>query len=648
MAFDRERSSRPSFMALPVNVRELIYIYAGLVRLCPIDVANEHSQWHAHAKGVADWMALDPQGPPYDFRTWSNAKCPYRLKRWATFFSLGSLGIQRGAPCICSPLPVHILRISRQIYQEAFDVLYSQNKFVVDLPRWVSLLTNGLDLDQDRFGLLSRHAISKVRSVQFTMTHCPCVGGHECPGMKENCWEEGLECSVCHIACKRGSGRPLSAEEPTSQALFELWRSLCAVLRSSGSALAKLTVIGDCKDLQTAREVTTPLQGFPTLESCSIRLGQSPNDDELMKLAEATANNLTARHPPAIFPFGRLPEEIQEMILTHTDLVSPLYLSWNEVGRDRQARKSLHYFQDLGVVCCLRCTEMSEVCTCPIHHAAYTTNSCTCWRFPSAMFLVNRQVNKLATRVFFSQNKFVLFDSALYGRHDENGMSHLRVGDGYLADQTTLLRSLPERSLSHLRWLRLNFRSFYSSDCLPGTPGHEAWTRLTSIIKAVAQISALTVELDLADGVGDMYHYPEMSDAEVEEKWLTYQNIVGLFKAAPTDATGRNDESASATLYRDFFIRLGSPQPYSAENDLLRWQREQELERRIMGADYNAAARGKYTKRAEGFYQRVKFHREPVYGPDGVRLNPVDVEDRASCNPDEGVRPRLFELSGLA
>ena len=295
------------------------------------------------------------------------------------------------------------------------------------------------------------------------------------------------------------------------------------------------------------------------------------------------------------------------MILGYTDLTSPLSLSWNENDRTGEPRKSLKQFEDHEIICCIHCNDFGEVCTCPIRHAAYTTNRCSCWRFPLSIFLVSRKVNRLADKIFFYKNHFILWDSAESKVGDQ---AALRSSDGYLADQNALLLSLPKHSLSHLRWIRLNFHSFYSSDGLHGTPCHNVWIKLITVLKTVTPVAQLTVDLDFVYEAACVMRYPEMSDDVTEEKWTTYQNIIELFKV-----------STAAPLFRGFFIRFGSPMPCEAEGDLLRWQRERILEARVMGDDYDAAARGMYRMRARGFPGPVVDGQKPIYEPDGKLFN---------------------------
>ena len=97
------------------------------------------------------------------------------------------------------------------------------------------------------------------------------MAGHSCQDL--DAFIEGDERSVCHTACKRGPGAPLSVDSEVDNILLDRWRKMCTVLKSSCSSLSRLTLICDYKDLRTALEVTEPLKQAPKLDSCSIRLG---------------------------------------------------------------------------------------------------------------------------------------------------------------------------------------------------------------------------------------------------------------------------------------------------------------------------------------------------------------------------------------
>ena len=606
---------RPSFEGLPPMIREQIYAQAGLIRVCPIDIAGEFKRL-SHWKATMKWWS-QPDGNRFiGLRDLLNYNCPYRQKLFFNSIFEGEMKIDRGAECICPPLPIQLLQVSSSIGYEAFKILYSRNKFKLELSTLDQLYLNPA-------------MYSRLHSLQISLTRCSCVTNHYCQDL--NYFIDGDQFNTCHTACKRGPGAPLAVQ--TDKALLAQWRAWIKILQSNCSVNLRLTLICDCKNLQTALQVVSPLRGLPKITSCSIRLGQSPND-QLRQLAESKAQELTRTRPDyTSFALERLPEEIQDIVLSYTDLVSPTYLAWNEWDRNKQPVKSLRQFGNYGLICCMQCNDIGEVCTCPVRHAAatvsaFTKNVCKCWHFPSSIFLVNKHINRIATRIFFSKNKFIIWNTTPY----EEGERSLEQQVKFLADPNSILRSLSIAAFSHLRWVRLNFRSFHQLDGQSNSPGYKSWTELTSRLKyAVPDLSLLTIELDLWSYLSLSYFFPEGDRHDIAKKWTAYQNIAELFKVPPDT---RN--------YRDFFIYLGSPQPNSARDDVIRWRRERELEARIMGDGYNAGARGKYRKRGVGFTTWLYQGLKPYYGPDGEVLNDPWRAGN-SYELDEELRPRRFE-----
>ena len=389
--------------------------------------------------------------------------------------------------------------------------------------------------------------------------------------------------------------------------------------------------------MQTAYEVVQPLQGFPKIASCSIRLGQFP-DDSIRQLAETTAHSLT-RTETTFFQFPRLPVELQETVLESTDLVSPLSLSWTECGsnggrpasidtsfispgcfigfpsgRSYGSNKALRQFEDGGIFCCMQCTEAGEVCACPARHAACTTNACRCWHFPSALFLVNKNINHLAKNVFFTQNKFIFSDEhTIWGNYVP------------LADDVAILPNLSQFAFFRLRWICLYFNSLRRP--IIAMKMYTRWQAASQLIKEQLETNHLTLELNCAYAVDESYEYHH-DDAQEDFTWSIYQDIVDLFRIEPK------------RLHKAFFVRLASPLAHFQEDDMKRWQRERILEKRIMGEDYDAAAHGKYGPQVEGYMDLIQS--QPArYGPDGTKLNP----DFGLQGCDETFEPRKHLLS---
>ena len=137
------------FLRLPLAVRERIYGYSGLIRDCPIDIGSEVQRWLKILRKVTPGAELQAIEQAQRKRSFI---CPYDIKTQDP-----GLLLELYTECICSPLPVQLLRVSRQINEEAFDVLYLRNKF---------------KLGPKDLAVLGSAAFSKILSLQVRLTAC--------------------------------------------------------------------------------------------------------------------------------------------------------------------------------------------------------------------------------------------------------------------------------------------------------------------------------------------------------------------------------------------------------------------------------------------------------------------------------------------
>ena len=402
-------------------------------------------------------------------------------------------------------------------------------------------------------------------------------------------------CKDCHHYCKRGYGAPLDLARNGHKVLMARWSTFCWSLQkqliSRPAGDFRLVLTCDCKNEDTAQSIVRSLSEFPILQHATIRLGQSTNEI-LRILAENTVRRLTSNTDllSTFTFFPKLPNEIQELILTKTDLIAPLPLSWHEVMThpegvstdlplDGTILKGFRLYHDKLQPCCRQCTLSGEVCACPTRHAAYTSRVCKCWDFPKSLFLVSRSINRLATRIFFAKNQIVLWESSFW-QDDRDPAQDF----SYLVQPRRFLTEVPLFQLGHIRWLRLTFICFEDTDCQDGSAFRDAWIELTIMIKWLPLLEQLTVELDYADNI--LWKHPRWEsdwvDSDYTTAFETYTDIVNL---------SRLPESRH---YKNFFVRLSCPARFP-EDDWRRWNLERELERSIMGDAYDAVAAGKYS-----------------------------------------------------
>ncbi|MCJ1251703.1 hypothetical protein MMC30_008938 [Trapelia coarctata] len=344
-----------------------------------------------------------------------------------------------------------------------------------------------------------------------------------------------------------------------------------------------------------AKQVVQPMEHFPMLAGCAIRLGQS-RSPSLEQLAETTVLKLTGRtsaNPLHPFRFMELPRELRRQILWHTDLVAPSVLEWDSNGDYYDPTRRLRPLGEWESMCCMRCTESGEACCCIVNHASFSSRQCICWRFPAALFHVNKEFKHHATKLFFSANQFLIWEDISLEHN------HLQILATLL-----LLRRLPASALKYLRWLRFSFRKVLPDITLNTSSIPDPWQQAADMIHRHLVTSKLTIELDCKYQF--RYKYGEARPEE-EDRWNLYQTLASVFQ--------------SKGPFKDFFVHLGPFVDLPREEDSLRLDRERVLEKRIMGAGFNAVARDKYKNRGKSLYD-IFLEQPPTFGPDGVRLNP--------------------------
>lgn len=428
---------------------------------------------------------------------------------------------------------------------------------------------------------LSPEAVGKMTSLHVRLNTCSCVTNHTS--------EDPLgRCADCHRKCKRGPDPPLSDKSDLDAAVLQRWSNFCKARGGTLKPEMRFTVICDCVDVAAAKQVVQPMQSFPKLTECAIRLGQSPEMD-LRQIAEDTVLKLTHNTPVARskpFRFLDLPKELQRLILWHTDLVASSSLHCHTYWGVIPVLRSTDW-QERHQWCCMRCTDAGEACCCALNHAAYSSTPCVCWRFPSSLFLVNKEFNKEATKIFFSANHFVIWGESWDG-----------INDGFETSEPaelTLFQRLSIDVLKHLRSIQFN---------VTGGESLERWGNVIEYASPYLDTSKLTVGLECRDYEPDGRDFFGLNLSR-EDIFEVFRTIASMFQFK--------------TSLKDFFVHLPLPNESGVPQDVCEdWERK--LEVQVMGLGYDAEARGKYDKRSYSITESMRLP-EPVYGSDGSVLH---------------------------
>lgn len=441
----RRAEGTKSFLDLPYTIRRQVYILAGLVRFCPIDLNRE---------GLRE--QLDPRDLDWD--------CFYFARRFHGRY----YGETVVVPCGCSYLPYSLLYVSRTISREVVSILYSENKFTVDRSG-----SRGLKPLQN----LSSEAVTALRSLTVRLNNCSCIYGHSSFPLHRAF--EPREIAPCHELCEKYGfhNKPIGNRARQDKALLQAWYELVDSLAPQISpGLIKLSIICDTKDLDTACQVMAPLSQFPLLKNCSIRLAESP-DWRVFLLARTRTLELTGQ-PMDLVPNSskyHVPEEVIEQILGYTQLIAPFDLEW---------------IPNYGLVpfdCCKKCTDTLDFCSC--NHAAYSS-TCICWKLPISIFLTSHAVYRIATAIFYSRNKFVFFPNNFPSRMPTSLASPL----------AQFIEALPRGALPHLRHITLRL---FHCNLNEFAQNKETWFKVASAIDLLAReasVPKLTIILDMGRG----------------------------------------------------------------------------------------------------------------------------------------------------
>ena len=348
------------FTDLPQNVRVKIYILAGLVRACPVDIRKEGIR-HTHGRSYQSIHRLTGGG-----RKLEEKSCYYDRQ------VNGGSSMPMDLRCFCLAIPLQLFYLCRSIHDEVVSILYGRNKFQFT---WIKF--GGLQL------------VRKLSPIAFASM------------------------TSLHVFLYRSPGTDLSAKNLiASPSEYQDLRALCermAQFVPESQMGFKFTCIPT--DVKMGRQIARALQLLPVMKDCAISYG-SIQDMELKRLVQDTglyllgAGVVALKAPKTPFPFEKLPMDIRRLVLGHTDLVARyVRIRWEPDITDELRIHDGKLECRRG--CCIKCSNYGEGCFCSSGRAAFST-TCVCYQFPTAIFLVSRMMCHEAHKVFLSQNRFIV------------------------------------------------------------------------------------------------------------------------------------------------------------------------------------------------------------------------------------------------
>lgn len=593
-----------SFLSLPYSIRHRIYILAGLVRLCPVNLNQEGPRSRYLLEQYQGTNALSRlQGAENYFEPYTGSH-PLRdgeefaSEPYACLFEYRKChghspleGIVTA--CICPPLPASLIYVSREISREALSILYSENSFTVGR--------------SDEWGLkplhhLSANALQNLRVLTIRFNSCECIyegkmyGGlfKELRPFQET-HEHGL--FSCHPLCKQYGfhDRPLNSQARHHAAIFEEMQNLVTKLAAQCQLkLLKLDLICDTQDLNTAQEVTNHLLPLRHLHLCSVRLSQRPSWHHSMLsrqlVYDVSLDSPTKQEPKysdkiQLLPRSyQLPVEIITAILEYSELIAPFELEWCKY-------RGLAPFD-----CCTTCTSALDSCACTAYHGAYSP-TCTCWRLPLNIFLVSRQVYNIAQAIFYRRNRFVLVPRG--GRLDD-----LELCKEALPAAADMLNSLPSTATSHIRSLGIVVS--LSRSIQEGILANifDEWEDIISLVQTRFDTSNLCLTLY-------MNHKTAIHNYSLLRQ--TYRSFTRRLQRIP--------QLKDVFIYVDwlFGTRNGGRSELSSE-----------LEKEVLGLNYDSKQNGKSMETGARVWTNEKSPFSELVAPDGCLVWPREPLERSA------------------
>ncbi|KAK6857243.1 hypothetical protein PG995_007430 [Apiospora arundinis] len=547
-----------SFLHLPYQCRYRIYVLAGLVRFCPINLNQE---------GVRARYYRDGNNPDIDHA------CFYESRR----FLGNSYAIDCIAGCQCPPLPFNLFYASRDVSDEVLRILYQKNVFTISA-------TDAWALRPLRN--LSASALTSLRSLTVRLNNGQCIYGSEVLSKRRTAFP------FCHPLCQTYQlhDQPLRRHARQHRAIMQQWQQIVVRLAAHcqvGSL--RIDLICDSADIDTAkdlRELVSPLAEH--LQDCSIRFGSNPSW-EYFSLARTTAKGLLRRQSTTTGQVPKeqvkktyyLPTEILTKIIGYSDLIAPYDLEW-------RPDKGLAPFD-----CCKKCTATLDCCTCPPRqHGAYST-TCTCWKIPLSLFLVGRQVCAIAKTVFFQENRFIILPSGSRLDSLENESAWRPMSQAL----HNFFERLPVGASRLLRSVGV-YVPTQPGDGLVTTPGKliRALALTLGVISSKCDVAKLSLAIFVA------LNHELLPNGEVplitatEDPWMS----------SLADFQG----------FRDLFIYLQWPR---CQPGVPASRYASQLESVVMGAQYDAKDRGKWVDLPRLWYDG-ESREGPVFAADGSQF----------------------------
>ena len=319
---------------------------AGLYRPCRIYISRERRSYKSFGQ---IWLLGPCTKPPSGY-------C----------FSFSPYG-DSSPRCEHSRLPVELLRVCRRFYQEAVDILYGENRLIVDCPDAGAFQAIKRLSQRSKSALRKLHILFEtpksqdrfLAALQQLKDLCDSFSCHVRPGQLD------LEVlfSVSSIECGSAILRSLQPLPPLSQLSF-------------------CTIMGDPSVLNSQWQGILRQRGRELIWAC---------------------------RPLKQFPFKCLPREIQFKILHHV-VVTESPIPYYRLSAVHDCCRVLCNGPPPKIIhpgCCGKCRRSLSQNFCRCTLGPFFSSSCICPILDDGIFLVSKRIRRDALDTFFRSNRFL-------------------------------------------------------------------------------------------------------------------------------------------------------------------------------------------------------------------------------------------------
>ena len=463
--------------------------------------------------------------------------CQYQMMR-STVSQAFDPELPPGLECFCPSIPHQLLRVCKAIHWETETVLYGMNQFKIS--RY---------LPGDSLKVLSKlnpRIWQLLSSLQISLSDIP----PRILGFPVR--------SIEKFDGRSGEGAKI----------LQTWTAVChSILYQIPSQQLKFSLSCNVSDVETARAVVAPLTELQAPANTSICLAASPEERDIKDIARSAVTRSMRTEPetPALYlatlSWTSLPQELRFDILSRTDLVDHPFPPRPFYTRQR------HGFEiesgtllARGTECCINCTPTLATCACAPMRAAYSA-SCTCSTMPAALFRVSKEMKYEATMILFSKNRFIL--------------------SGDFGANTMFIKSKLTRDFgaaSYIRKLDLEIsmvQLYYMRHSESEAARH--WDALVASVASSLHMPKLWLSIDAGSFRDSMLDLN--NDGDYNYSWL---------------------RASYATLTKPLHDHMSEQLRPEKFHVFLSWwvEEEEEIEKELMGRQYESASEGKLAWRA--------------------------------------------------